>query len=62
MTINGSSERDYESMWRALYVLIDARGEELLEQIQNENDSLKFRILSARYLQALEIQRLMERL
>lgn len=54
--------RDYESMWRALYVLIDARGEELLEQIHNENDSLKFRILSARYLQAIEIQRLMERL
>lgn len=54
--------RDYESMWRALYVLIEERGEELLEQIQNESDSLKLRILSSRYLQALEIQRLMDRM
>lgn len=56
--------RDYESMWRALYVLIEERGEKLLEQIDNEDDicGMRLRILSARYLQELEIQRLMERL
>lgn len=62
MTINGSSERDYESMWRALYERIGKRCNEVLERVEVENDNVKLRALAARFYQLREIQRLMERM
>lgn len=53
--------RDYEQMWRTLYERIENRCEEFANQIHDEEDSLKLRIIGARFLQALEIQRLMDR-